>query len=217
MVGCFDHSAEWKSALWDLSLFTLLLLFLEPYENVDVVFAVDASTESSTRYLGSVERLIDVIKSEMAFRDNVTRVSLVTFGQKPVINVPLSAGNNAAAIRRGLSEFIKLPGHADLKELHQTLKTMFKNQGITSNGRYLVLILNSDVNKANVDELRKSLKELGVNLLVVDVGGNNDDIKEPGTSDVISIREDDTFSIFHVIFEGIKKSANKEGSLFCYF
>jgi len=163
--------------------------------------------------------------SQIQFTDNTTRMGLVTYGETPNTILTLDRSNDAATISNALNNIRSVNGEADVKALLETVKSMFKNQGVESNGKYLVVFLNSDVNTKDVEELRKTLKKLAINLMVVDVGQNNLNVDVDGDGDsgdggdeakdksnrVEAIRPDDINSIFSIIIDGLKLSAKDEG------
>ena len=144
----------------------------------------------------------------------------MTYGESPNTLLSLDGSNDAATISNALTNIRPVYGEANLKSLLESVKAMFENQGTESNGKYLVVFLNSNVNAKDVEDLRKAVKKLAVNLVVVDVGQNNIDDLDVGGDDsatkdksnrVEIIRPDDINSIFSIIIDGLKLSAKDEG------
>lgn len=197
--------------------FVLHYSIVGDYKNIDVLFAIDNSKQVPSKTFNLLTGLIKNIVSQLNFENEQIRMGLLSFGGDPVINLDLQTGNNANDILNGIRNMRVTNSDADLKSLIPVLKEMFENQVMERNGRYFVLFLNSPVNVDTMNELREVLKDAEVNLLVVDVGQNNKGVLDVGQQDdisyqVIFIRRDDIYSIFHIIINGLQESKKEKGS-----
>ena len=157
----------------------------------------------------------------------------------PLIILNLRNGNNVRDIGKALQRMCVNDNSAAEKErysvgfeaLGKIVAGMFDNEGIETNGRFLVLFTSSTINMRNSDspgnfkEVRLQLTEKNINTLLVDFGKNNVG-KIDGVSDkdedkdifqqVVFVRRDDLQSVLPFIMDGISK-AKKDNSKILFF
>lgn len=170
----------------------------------------------SSHLLEQLQELIEHMLNTMEISSNATRIGVVSFAGKPVVDLELQAGNAKKNILEALSIMQELPGKADLMKLAEKVKISFFNNQREGTGKFLVIFVNSEITPDSDGAAKKSIKELkgqDVHTVVVDVGKNNDknvlDNLVESPEDTNTVRTDDLYSTLATIFDGLKKSSKK--------
>ena len=176
--------------------------------------------------------------TQLAFKRNTTRVGLLSFSldqEKPIVVLKLLDGNNFDRVKESLQSMqgtdnsvVDSKSSVDtrplnLKALGETVGDIFNEEGIETNGRFLVLITQTSLKKGSFERLKSDLnaedEDEKVSTLLVDIGQNNVG-ENTGTEDsedifqeLVSVRPDDLNSVFPNIMDGIVKAKKNKSKL----
>lgn len=192
------------------------LLFVDTSTTHDIIFAIDTSQGVSAGLLQQLQDMIENMMSTMQITANNTRIGILSFSGKPVVELELTAGDVYQNVLNALGSLKRLPGKADLSKLAEKVKISFFSSQRDNFDQYLVVFVNSEIEPDVANASRKSFKELkeqGVQVVLVDVGMNMDETTLDeimgSPEQMTAVRTDDLYSSLPTIFDGLKTSSKK--------
>lgn len=158
-----------------------LRLFVGLTGKLDVVFAVDGSSEVTPQALDAMKAFVKAQTQSYEISPSETHIGLVQYSNDGETSLRLDAGTSASLVEEGIELFKIIGGQKQLDKAisHVNNNVFSKSGGSRSNANQLLVLLTSGKidkdRKAELERAATQLKSRGIQVVVVAIGKDIDE------------------------------------------